>query len=289
MSTIHNPVNFEPGDYEVIGYFDNQPPKYYFGMSIESFELENKLWREERDRLFGGPRCYRCCHCGQSNVRYVVAVKHKPTGEHVCFGDICVERLDFEGHDQFAAKHIRSAAQNRMLAEKRAAALEAFCNANPDAKWAMEHIDDEIHARNSFAHDLIRKLREYGNLTERQLQYLKPSMLRDIEHGEQRKAEESEPKGDAPEGRQTILVEVLATKWQENDFGGCLKMLCKLDNNAKVWCSVPDSDYETGISFWANPETEIKSGKRIKLTATFSRNGDPSFAYGKRPRATLQF
>lgn len=74
-----------------------------------------------------------------------------------------------------------------------------------------------------------------------------------------------------PEGRVEIEGAVLATKWQESDFGGSLKMLVE-GEGFKVWGSVPST---------LGP---IESGDRVAFTATVEASADDkSFGFFKRP------
>jgi|SRR5579859_5206325 len=92
-------------------------------------------------------------------------------------------------------------------------------------------------------------------------------------------ATEVVPTTPAPTGRVTVYGVIKGEKWVESDFGTTRKMLVKLDDGNKVWCSVPSK------LFPFEPADGIK-GKRIKLTATFERSKDDEhFSFGSRPNA----
>lgn len=271
MATIHNPTNFEPADYEVIDYLDNKRP-VYFGQGIESFELEVRMWEAEIQNALGTDwrrKMGHCVHCGNGRVRWITAVKHVPTGDMVVFGSDCTDRLGFANKVAFKLALLQSRAEARKVRFKIYTKRQEFIAANPAIAQALADIEKPEHARNTFVRDVLRKLDQYGTLSARQVECVISSMNRDREAVARKAVEALEIKGDAPEGRQTVTGEVLATKVQESDFGPVVKMLVKLENNARVWVSAPSG---------------VERGQRITFTATFERsNTDRSFGFGKRP------
>lgn len=270
MSTTHNPTNFQPQDYDILGYFDNQPPQYFWGMSVEAYNAERAFWHKERDELFPEANCYRCQHCGNGNVRYVVAAVHKPTGKHVCFGDICVDRLGFANHDAFAAEKIRSKASDAAKRLRRETKAREFAAANG---LDLEAFAKEPHASNSFIQDVLAKLFRYGDLSPRQVEAIKQSAERAAKR-EQERAAQPAPSAPAPEGRVEVQGVILSIKWKDSDFsrfGGCFKMLVKLPTGAKVYGTAPSA-------------YDLHAGDEITFTATFERSQkDPFFGFYKRP------
>ena len=279
--SIHHENQFEPSDYEVISYFDNQPPACEFGMKAKHWNYLLEQWKKERDYLFPKGNAYKCQHCGQRRVRYVVAVKHLPTGEHVCFGDICVDRLGFPNHNAFKAAMIRKRANAQAVSLRVSEKIFKVLAADPELKAACDAViedpEDGIHFRNTFAFDIIEKFRKYGKLSERQRDALIASVERDkafaARRAEQLALKASEVKSPAPDGRCEVEGEIISTKTVESVFGTQYKMLVKLTNNAKVWTTIPSA-----IS------GEARRGTHIRFTATFKRSDDDKeFAYGNRP------
>ncbi len=280
MKTAHTPSNFEPSHYEVLDYFDNKPPEYHFGMEVECFKAMMEQFRVEKERLFPDGNCFKCQHCGNGNVRYVICAIHIPTGKHVCFGDVCVAQLGFKNHDEFKAAKVRAKAA---LAHKRILIYRKYvkyCETHPQAANLIADASQPIHAKNGFVQDVVGKLKNFGELSDKQLAAVIQSMARDIEYQARKAANLEEMKkivvGDAPSGRQTIEGVILSTRNDESDWGLTTKMLVKLDNGAKVWCTAPSNLFSEGVQ-------DIK-GARIELTATFTvSKDDKSFAFGKRP------
>lgn len=282
MATAHNPSNFNPADYEVRGYFDNRRPEYVYGMTADEYEAVVQAWEVEAQALFGPEwqqRMHHCMHCGQSNVRYVAAATHLPTGEIVCFGDICANnRLSLPGRDEFKRQFIRSKAENDRRHALRMAKVEAWLKANPEFQVVVDHKDEPVHTKNGFLHDVVRKLWQYGTISERQRDAVLRAYRRDIEYTQRRAEAEALPRGEAPVGRQDVEGLVLAVKTVASQYGDQLKMMVELSNRSKVWCTVPMIWTPEGNAVY------VERGDRLAFRATFERaKDDPSMAWGKRP------
>jgi hypothetical protein len=145
---------------------------------------------------------------------------------------------------------------------------ETFLSENPALGEMLECYNEhpEVHATNTFARDVIAKFHRFGKLSDKQLSALEQSLQRD--HG--RSAEASEPKGDAPVGRQTVTGEVLALKEKESKYGLTLKALFKLPNNSRVWVTAPK-------------DRPVTKGDTLTFTSTFEvSKDDRSFAFGNK-------
>lgn len=175
MSTIHNPINFNPADYEIYGYWDNQMPEARWGQTYEDRQRELEFWRADRLDHFPEQNDHQCQHCGQSNVRYVVSAIHIPTGKHICFGDICAERLAFANFDAFKASRIRALAAARNKAHKLGLQRELFLSTRPELKAALERIQERKLAGgeglSGFALDLFEKFGQWATLSDKQIEW----------------------------------------------------------------------------------------------------------------------
>lgn len=271
--TVHNPTNFEPSDYDVLDYLDNKRPVYY-GQGSKAFEQEVQWWEKDMENTFGTEwrkKVHHCVHCGNGRVRWITAVKHVPTGDVVVFGSDCTQRLGFA--DKFAFKLAQL--QAKAAAIKVRFSLwnkrEKFLAANPEFAQAILNLEAPVHAKNSFARDVVSKLGQYGSLSEKQVNAVVASLKRDVEYASQKATGVEEVKGDAPSGRVAVKGVVLSTKVQEGFYGAQLKMLLKLENNSKVWVTVPSKAY-------------VEKGQTLTVTATWTPSqDDKSFAYGSRP------
>ncbi len=276
MSTIHNPVNFNPADYEVQDYLDNKRPPYY-GQDLEHHKQE-VLWWEKSMAATLGPdwraKMHHCIHCGNGSVRWITATKHIPTGEVVVFGAICTARLGFADKHAFKLAQLQAKAEAGHARMKVWKQREEFVATHPEVATALEQAKQPVHAKNTFVQDVLGKLNQYGSLSDRQVAAVVQSLARDLERVARQAVEVTEVKGDAPSGRTTVTGLVLTIKQQASSFapgGFVTKMLVKLANNAKVWLTVPS-------------KATIVRGDTVTVTATFEvSKDDKHFAFGSRP------
>jgi hypothetical protein len=268
-STVHNPTNFNPADYEVITYLDNKQPEYY-GQDMADYTAEVAAWRAEMVDVLGAnwhSKVHHCVHCGNGNVRWITATQHIPTGERVVFGADCTARLGFADRQAFQLAQLKARAEAGHARMKVWAARSAYLAAHVDVAAAVEQAKSPVHAKNFFVHDVIAKLNQYGSLSERQASAVIASIARDVAAAQQ----VVEPKGDAPTGRVTVSGVILSVKRHESDWGVSMKMTLKLDNGSRVWMTMPSG-------------AAADRGDRITVTATFEQSqDDKSFAFGKRP------
>lgn len=277
---IHNEANFKPEDYEVVAYLDNRPPQFcpFAGANMQEaaarFEAAREAWRQEIEFYLPGQNIHKCKHCGNTNVRYIVACKHLPSGQNVVFGDICVARLNFKNRDEFKAAQVRARAEAGNARMAAFAARAKFLKEHPELQPALDEISLPVHANNSFAKDIVAKFNQYGNLSPRQLECLVSSLQRDHEYAARKAAEVAEAKGPVPVGsRIEFAGEVVSKQWRENDFGGAFKILVKLDNNSKIWMTCPAKGVDA-----------LDRGVRASFRATVEASKeDVSFGFGSRP------
>jgi len=271
--TVHNPTNFEPSHYEVVNYLDNQRPAYY-GQGIEAHVEEVKFWQEEMIATFGpdyAKKIHHCVHCGNGRVRWITATTHLPTGDVVVFGSDCTARLGFRNKVQFKLAQLQAKAEAGHAKMKIWKKRVAFLEATPGFAEAIEQAKGAIHAKNGFVQDVIGKLNQYGSLSERQVAAVLTSLARDVQKAQQQAVEATEVKGEAPVGRVTVTGVVLSTKVVEGFYGTTVKMLVKLENNSRVWLTVPS-------------KASVSRNDSITVTATFEASkDDKSFAFGSRP------
>lgn len=291
---IHQAVSFHPEQYEVLDYLDNKPPQFcppgfacpqhILDAALDAYRADRKAWSDMMQAYFPhrGEGCdiHHCTHCGNGNVRYIVAVRHVPTNQHVIFGSDCVERLGFANQSAFKAAQIRARAEAGNARMAAYVARLKFLEEHPELKAALEalNLEDPIHARNNFLRDLVHKFNQYGNLSERQLECFFESIQRDKDYAAKKAVEATEVKGPLPVGNRVEFTGViLSSRQQESDFGPVTKILVKLDNNSKVWMTCPSA---------ASPD----KGNRYTFRATVEASKDDShFGFGKRPHVVKDF
>lgn len=305
-TTRHTAANFDPSQYRVAGYIDLKRPEFGVGMTLEWYERAVHLWEQSIARFFADDNGrFRfpgntCAHCHKSGIRYAAVVDHTPTGERMIFGDICVDRTDLPGRDEFAAKFIRSHAENMRAHERNLKRRAEFlAGLDDDARSLLTEVTDALdrwfdHNKavdageiqpddtitnpfdeyGDFITDVARRFRQYGELSDAQVSSIVKSRKRDLEFRAKREAERAAA-SPVEEGRRVITGTVVSTKSYDTDFGWTLKMLVKEPSGSKVFGTVPESllDDPTPLA-----------GCAVRFTATVTRSDkDETFGTFKRP------
>lgn len=276
MSTIHNPVNFNPQDYQVVTYIDNRPPegpRYWTKESLEAWNRALAAWRAEVEQLNVQGGICQCCHCGNGTVRFVAICLHKPTGRNVCFGDICVDRLNLPGRDAFKAKHIRTHAANEAARLARLAKVAETFEKNPGLEEAFKTASPS----NTFVADVFAKLMQYGELSERQIAAVFASIQRDIAFTA-RRAEQKAQAGPIPTGKRIEFSGVIVSRRvDDSPYGQVIKCLIRLDNGGKIWGTQPAVISD-------RPDDYPVNQTRVTIRATVTaKEGEPTFGFMNRP------
>ena len=293
MSTIHNPVNFVPENYDVVDYLDNKAPvadEYFYIYRADAaaqmldgdrvrFNADFAEYFGMRDTKNGRANIpHTCVHCGAS-IRYVAVAHYAPTGKYVAMGTDCANRCDLTT-DEHQIKNLKRIAIKRA---KTMALCSKYARYMSDIPKFADMVKDYNDAKlaNGFVDSVLRKLHQYGDLTPAQYEGVMKAIPRTMEavaKGEERKQADA-AKRDAmkaagvtmTEGRRVIEGEVATTKIQETMYGDTLKMLVIDDEGFKYWGSVPAA-------------IDPKRGDRVALTATVEVSDDDTmFGFFKRP------
>jgi hypothetical protein len=294
-ANIHSEKNFKPEDYEILDYLDNKRPEYVFGMPMDAYKSIVDDWKREIAHYFPTSRIvdanvenrqipehniHKCRHCGCTNVRYIVAVRHIPSDTNLVFGDICVAHLGFANYDAFKAAKLRAKAAQGNASLKIFKKRLQFLNANPEFRQVLEseELNHPDHANNGFLQDIVLKLNKYGFLSEAQVNAFLKSVVRDhefaVKRAERERAEavRRQTAMPAPTGRNKFTGQIISIKTVESAFGVAWKTLVLLDCGSKVWMTLP-----SGLS------SEDKN-KKIEFKATLTQSKDDAlFFFGKRP------
>jgi hypothetical protein len=209
----------------------------------------------------------KCSVCG-ANFRHGEVWTHHPTGEHVHVGHECAAKYSFvrDRSDWVAyQKECRSRRVDAAKEMRRAAARDAFLDANPDLKKAFE-----VKDQHPILTDMYAKLHRFGSLSEKQVAFA--LKLADEVRNPKPKVEEKHVP--APTGRVVVCGTVVSVKTVTTDFGDVDKMVVKVETpegSWLVWVTVPNSI------------TGDVRGKVVEFTATLTPGRDAHFAFGKRP------
>jgi hypothetical protein len=279
-----NKRNFDPAEVEVVGYMDTRPPilnadalfglpKDMYDIIVSEFQQHRTEWLARNVELFG--REYpgsRCEHCG-AHIRWAGIVRYTPTGQHFIVGEICAEeRMSLSNRGQHDARLVKMAAEHQAEMLRIAEAKATFYR---EHAAEAEYLFNEDRPYNDFMADLRDKLQRYGSLSDKQVACITRNIERDAER-QARFAEREAKLADVPalaEGRYEITGTVRSTKWQENQFGGALKMLVEFDDGNRVWGTVPKALGWDGLE-----------DRRVAFTAKVERSKDDEhFGFYSRP------
>jgi hypothetical protein len=271
---VHRPsaTEFDPESYECVGCYDLQTPGQQ-GRSNTVDYLQRQGYRAADVHPLG-----QCSHCG-AYLRYTALMAHKPTMTYVWIGEQCLgNRFSGLTKSEFAA--LRKAAALNAERIRKAVRITTLVIDHP----ALAEIVNEASASayGGFMASVGYQLRRDGRLTDRQITTVERIIPEAIERAhaealriEERKAEAAQA-APAPAGRVTVTGEVVSTKWQNNDFGGSLKMLVVATAGYRVWVTVPD--------VLLDDRCQLAKGTMVRFDAKLApKTEDPTFAFGSRP------
>jgi hypothetical protein len=296
---VHSPVHLVTEDYDFVTVFDTHPPEPpWFGASAGAYEHYAKVvawWRSEFDRLsalVATSEVHRglsqCHHCG-AHVRYCAVMHHRPTGQHIAVGEICLDNRFSMATAEF--QKARKAAELDRQKQALLSAYKDFCDTLtgdafmllcPDPVFDGLAADfPQTHAllaearADSFVADVRRRARQYGNASDKQVAAVVKVVERIATRKRQQAEREAEVTVPAELGRQVIDGEVVGRKYWESDFGGAYKVTVKVTTPQgvyRVWGSEPS-------------KVPFHVGDKVRFVATVERSkkGDDSFGIFKRP------
>jgi hypothetical protein len=338
-ATIHNPSNFKPEDYRLVGVYDTRA-SFYDGLEDEAREAA-----EAAQRYFGYDALpCQCQHCG-AYARYVGVALHKPSATHIVVGHTCADnRLGLSNSD-FKFKALRQSAAAVRERQRRDAAFIALADTDAELHDALEAALEDADVNNwakvkdrecalldvavatlegdEVTKAIARGVRILGDIAVRARKYdwkvsdaqrallisgltkSREFAAANLQRLRERASSAAALKANLAtlavlEGRVTITAEVLSFKDRETDFGTTRKYLVRLDDQRKVWTSLP-ADL---TSLWAVQEPEayraayealyakpdatkdLLTGRKVTFVVTVERTEDAGFYFGSRPCLT---
>jgi hypothetical protein len=275
---IHRPSVIQPQDYQFVGVWYDPNEEFEIGSAY--------MLRMERENIMAhmkqtGGRWARhehggTCHVCGANAQYLAVFHHQASNEYIRVGEDCTEKMDMGEPERFATA--RRAAKNAREADagKRKARL-ILQDHGLEAAWRYydtKHVWQE--REEATCESIVGNLVRYGNLSEKQVEFLKTLLYR-IENREILKAQKEAEKAQAqncPTGRIFIEGVVLSTKEVEGAFGTTQKMLVKTTGGYTLWGTVPKALKGVGR------QSEVKFTATIEPSTTDKKHG-----YFSRPSA----
>jgi len=266
---IHRPAVVITEDYDFVGCGD-------FGSSGEPgySPLTSGLGRLLLDQgaRFADVESNGCQHCG-ARLRFYAILHHPQTNTFLRVGEQCLDNRFSLASQEFHGLR-RAAKLNRdrvKLTEKRDAWLAKGQNGEA-FEWASAQVAEGDYGYEGMVFNFVHKVNRYGETSEKFVQAILRQRQFKVER-EQRKVIEEATLTDVIEGRGEVTGEVLTLKWQDNAYGGALKMLVKDDRGFKLWGTVPRAI-----------DQHAERGSRVKFVATVeAKPGEKGFGFFSRP------
>jgi hypothetical protein len=292
----HSPANLKTENYAFEGAYDAHPTAYMqfstgqHGQTVVT-ELPGARRARELKAMVAASTEHRhdkdgqCDHCG-AVIRYRAVLRHKPTGQVIEVGEQCLDNRFSVATSEFKA--MKKAAEEARAQHRIKNAVEAWVEANPDLSFlASEEATRERAPENRFVQDVARKLRSYGELSERQVTAVRNSLTKDAEFtakraqwAAERAAEDAaQPHAPCPTGRMDVSGKVLTVREPDRSARfPAWKMLVLDDRGFKVWGTVPNALFTYGVA--------PGRGDRVAFTAEVQQSDrDPEFGFYSRPSA----
>jgi hypothetical protein len=296
---IHRPSAINPLEYQFVAC--SYRPKSGDGLVDFSLMADERIRLREHMKKTGGKYAGHDhggnCHvCGAWFIDHAIYY-HGDTNSYLNIGFDCADKMDIG--EARAFRNFRTARKNAFeLRSGKMKAEATLKEAGLDRAWelftTLAGDDGNDHTVPNHAmveglsqrlryqtvnnlytvFDLVRKLIKYGNLSEKQVNFLKLLVdkidnVRAIQAKWDADADAAAP---APEGRVEFAGTILSLKDQESYYGFTLKATIKTDAGWRIFVTLPSSAHELNV------------GDRIALRANVTpSDDDPKFAFGKRP------
>jgi len=295
---VHRPSVINPTEYEFVAF--EYVPVDDIGAAM-FLQAQREIIREHQSKTRGNYASVNttgnCMVCGSVNAIYTVLFYHAPTNSYVRMGNDCAQKCDiaFSNGDFDAFKKRVGDARDAVAGKRKA---EAHLTDRGYAQaWSLytiwttpcqcglrdSHGDDNgtfcICPSSKFQYeertivDMIGKFVQYGNLTDKQFDFI-GSLLNKINHREEiarQRSAEKEAAAPCPSGRLVIEGVIVSVKETDTPYGWVTKILVKHDSGFTVYGSRPSA-------------SNAGRGERVKFTATVKiSDTDPKFGFFSRP------
>lgn len=273
---IHRPGAINPAEYQFVGiWYDPQHVETVGGSQLMEQERENiRQFMEEHGARWANHEHGGTCQCCGAHALYLAAFYHESYNEVIRVGQDCAEKLGVGCEEAFNAAR-RKVASAREYATGKARARLQLEEKGLLAAWTLWEAKSRADSDTEIVTDMVGKLISYGNLSDKQWEFLKRLMYRiqNRETIEAQRAAEKAKAQDCPTGRMDIVGTVLTTRIVEGYYGDTLKMFVKTQEGYTLWGTVPSS-------------LQVEKGQEVRFRATVEPSkDDPKHGYFSRPTA----
>lgn len=275
---IHAPASehFDPEAYTCFGVFDNAACE---GLLINEAERLAKL----AGFALGMYDRHQCGHCG-AHLRYCALMIREDVNEYIFVGEDCLaNRFVNLTKDEF--QKLRKAAALNAEKNKVKNAMAAQIEEFPALAWLT--YPQALVNFGTFINDVAAKFKLYGTLSPRQIEFVCKAMETETAKAEAKAAQalvaaEMVALGlEAPNGKATVIGEIVHAEMREGFYGTEYKMLVVTDEGWKFWGTIPKAIL---ADYFGGGIKNFLKGRMVTLTATFTqKDTDPMFAFAARP------
>jgi len=305
---IHKPSTIKPEDYDFIEC-------HYIGCKeLDPFEcianaeaMKNIRGHMERTGgRYSGHEHGGTCHVCGATALYLAVWHHRQSNRYIRVGEDCCQKMSMG--DVVAFNPLRRAIANAKDAKagkmKAKVVLEEL---ELSRAWELFNADEaELLHIGALAQnraetlestddyrilcDIVRKLIKYGDLSDKQIAFVR-RLVYQVDNRvtvEAKRQSEHDALPDCPEGRTTVIGEVLTTKVQDSIYGDQLKMLVKAESGYKVWGTIPSCLSLIEVTKEGEDKRTkqrgLARGDKVQFTAMLQRSKDDAkFGFYKRP------
>lgn len=291
---VHAPTHLITEDYEFWGDYDAQAHgtiNEFTGEFIEGQSARIHRIAREQGLTWANTHGHgdaQCDHCG-AYLRYVGVLQHRQSRELVKVGETCLNGRFSMATDAFHKLRKQAELDREKMRIK--TAREEFFTANPDIRIVYDRFValgknggvTGTEFEDTFLQDLMRKLQNYGTLSEKQLPWVSKCISRWVDRKLAEKAREEEKAvvADIEEGTYQFTGTIVSVKEHFSDFGASWKMTVKSEDGRVYWGTIPAQLFDIDITNKDLKEETVTV--TIKAAVTRSEK-DRTFGFFKRPR-----
>lgn len=248
---IHRPSAIVTADYDLIGFMYCGPKE-----GAVDDKLHVNRFINERGAKFSGHDHGGSCHVCGAHALYLGVFHHRPTNTLICVGETCADKMDAS---PLAFRHFH---------ERAKAGIEAFAGkAKARATLAERGLSDAFDM-GGIAGDMVRKLVQYGSLSDKQWAFLGTLVERERARPAVEAAREAQKEvaratsrhlGAVGE-RRSFLVKVVSTPKFEGQFGTVVINICE--------------DLSGNVVIYKGGKTLGEKGQTLTVKATIKAHGE---------------
>lgn len=251
---IHRPSAINPEDYEFVAvkYIGNSERGEETTIGSRQIIAQHILRTGGR---YSGHEHGGTCHVCGANALYLAVWYHEKTNTYICTGEECADKMDLLGADfQAVRKQVK---RDKAYRTGRAKAERVLTERNMQDVWAIYSATarDDFQFEERTIADIVSKLVQYGDLSEKQWAFVEKLVTQISERG-QKKA-----KRDALHAQDASISQHVGNVGERITIEGTVFFRASFDG-------VYGTTYITGIRDAAG-NVYIQKGAPLKRTSTY--------------------